>query len=236
MIRFILLIIIAICSGHLSAQSPGNQQTIESAAKDYLQQAGSYSAIYYGKAHEAHPPALNNPYLKSEEFSKGRLSYNGIIYPEVLLRLDLNRNELVVQSPDFRNIVLTPDNVDFAEFYDLTIIYFRSDSFPNTPSTGYYALLYSDKCRVLKKQTAFSMDKIDDGKLRLYYYTKTNFFLFKDDVYYNIKNKRGLLKVLQPRKKELKHFISSNKLSFRRNPDEFITKTVSKYEKLSESK
>ena len=218
----------------LLAQDVEQGQSIDNYAVEYLHIAEKQAVLYSGNKQDWHPRALNHPYLNETQYVKARLSYRKIIYPGELLRLDLSRDELVILSPNYYNIVLSPENVDYAELDGQTIIYFRRDSLPGSPSTGYYALLHSDKCKVLKKQTA-ALKTVASYSFDLEYVQSTNFYLYKDGAYYPIRTKSGFLKVLQPYKKELKRFISANKLSFRNNTGEFLIRTVREYEKLSGS-
>jgi hypothetical protein len=213
------------------AQDSGRQRLVDNLAIDYLRIADKQSPLFYGREQEGHLRATNHPYLKDLQYAKARLSYCGVIYPEAMLRLDVSRDELVALSPDNRNIVLFPENVDFAELHGQTIIYFRYDSLPGCPPTGYYTLLHSGNCKVLERQNAALVLKTT-SKEQHYVFT-TNFYLYKDGVYRTIRTKSGLLRKLQPYKKELKRFISANQLRFRRDTEEFLTRTVGEYEKLS---
>jgi len=208
---------------------------MDSYAIEYLQSAGKDAALYYGYQQLQLPRTTNHPYLNDMLFAKGRLSYNNVLYPEVLLRFDLYRNELITTSPGFRDIVLFPETVGFAELHGQYIIYFRSDSLPGCPSTGYYFRLYSGKCSVLEKRTAVLMTYSGSraAQNEQYYDFRKSFYLYKDGVYYTIRNKNSLLKVLQPYRKELKQYISSQRLNFRQHPDVFIFLTVSEYDTLS---
>jgi len=230
-ISVLLFLLGSVC---LFAQDAVLGHAVDISAVEYLHVAGDQSALYYGKEQEGYWRVLNYPYLHDAQYVKARLSYRRIIYPEALLRLDWHRNELVVMSPDKRNVVLFPENVDYVELHGKHIIYFRRDNLPGCPSSGYYILLYSGQCKVFEKQTA-SMVRNTNNTSRVEYYFSfsTNFYLFKDGVYHNIRNKRGLLKVLHPYKRELNRFISSNNLRFRHNAQELISRTVSEYEKLS---
>ena len=205
------------------AQNTEYKQMIDNATVEYLRIAGSQSPLYQGRVQEGHSHTTNHPYLKYAQYENTRLSYFGIIYPNAALRLDLSRDELVILSPDFRNIVLLPENVDFAELHGKHIIYFYRNSLPGSPSTGYYSLLHSENCKVIEKQTAKLMTDSRTGTQ--YYVVLTNFYLLKDGVYYAIQNQRGLLRVLQPYKKELNRFISSNNLRFRHDAERLITQT-----------
>ena len=227
------LIILVFSASSIFAQNVVQQHTIDGYALEYLQVSGEQSALYYGKQQDRVPFAVNHPYLQNSQYTKARLSYNNVIYPEVMLRLDLSKDELIIFSPGNRNIVLFPENVDVAELHGYKLIYFRGDSLSGSPSAGYYMLLHSGTCKILKRQTATLM--IDVGTTNYRYNTTTNFYLFKDDVYQTIRTKRVLLKNLEPYRKELKRFISKNHLQFRKNSDEFFIQTLDEYEKLANS-
>lgn len=83
------------------------------------------SVIYHGKEQLKYPTSIrNHPYLKSEKYVPGDLSFEGILYKDVKMRLDLYKNELLLFSPDNRyNIVLPSDRVDYAEFHGYHIFY-----------------------------------------------------------------------------------------------------------------
>ena len=213
------------------AQDAERQQMIDNYALEYMRIAGSQSALFYGIEQMGHPRVSNHPFLIDEQYTQGRLSFNGIVYPEVMLRLDLYRDELVVFSPDFRHIVLSPENVDFAELHGRHIIYFRHDYLPGSPPTGYYSLLHSGETKVLKRKTAVLA--IDQHRREQYFRFSSHIFLYKDGAYHTIRNRRGLLRVLYPHRRELRQFISANRLRFRHNAEGFITQVVREYEKLS---
>ena len=216
-----------------SMQSQVRLESVDSSAVEYLQTVLNYSLLYYGAEYEGYPRTTNHPYLIDDQYTKARLSYKNVIYPEALLCLDLNRDELVIKSPGFRNIVLFPENVDFVELHGKYIIYFQKDSLHGCPSSGFYILLHSDKCKVLEKRNAQIMEKTSPGLFERYFDFSTRYYLYKDGVYYSIKNKRGLLKALQPYKKELKRFISSRKLNYKNDTEAFLIHTVNEYEQLT---
>ena len=205
------------------------QQQIDNSALEFMRAAVNQSTLFYGIEQLQHPRLSNHPFLISEQYTQGRLSINGIVYPEVMLRLDLNRDELVILSPDFRHIVLSPENVDFAEMHGRLIIYYRQNNLPGSPPTGYHQLLHSGKTKVLKRQTA----ELKIVHRELDFVHSTRFFLYKDGEYHTIRNRRELLRVLYPHRRELRQFISANQLQFRQNTGEFITQVVREYEKLS---
>ena len=215
------------------AQNIERQQLIDKSAVEYLQKIEKQSLLYNGNDQVNYPRTSNHPYLKSEQYVKARLSYHNVIYPDVFLRFDLCRNELIIRTYEFRNVVLFPENVDFVELHGKNIIFFSHDNLPGCPSSGYYNLLYSGKCRILERNSAILTEKTELGKLLRFFDLSTNYYLYKDGVYHQIKNESGLLKILNTYKKELKKFISTNHLQFKRDAEEFLIQTIKEYEKLS---
>ena len=236
MAKVLLFCFIILGCVRLFAQDTEQRLLIDGSIREYMQIVKDKSTLYYGIEQKGYLRSIHHPYFVSAEYVKARLSYRQIIYPEVSLRLDLNRNELVILSPEGQNIVLFPENVDYAELYGRNVIFFRADSMPGCPSSGYYFVLHSGKCTVMEKQSCTTKKKENmSGDIEYSFPLSINYYLYKDGIYHKIKNKKSLLNVLKPYKKELRRFISSNRLQFRRNAVELLTWTVNEYEKLSES-
>ena len=65
----------------------------QDAVDDYVSSAAGQSVIYHGKEQLKYPTSIrNHPYLKSEKYVPGDLSFEGILYKGVKMRLDLYKN------------------------------------------------------------------------------------------------------------------------------------------------
>lgn len=108
----------------------------QDAVDDYVSSAAGQAVIYHGKEQLKYPTSIrNHPYLKSEKYVPGDLSFEGILYKDVKMRLDLYKNELLLLSPDNRyNIVLPSDRVDYAEFHGYDIFYRYPDERSGNPA------------------------------------------------------------------------------------------------------
>jgi len=232
--KICLLFFIILSTASVYSQDAGQQRQTDAAALEYMNVAGNQAAIFNAPLHEGNMRASNHPYMIDERFAKARLSYNNVVYPEAMLRYDMFRNELTIQSPELRAFVLFPENVDYAELHGRRIIYFRRDSLPGCPPTGYYVLLHSGDRKVLQRQSASIMHDTRATSMNRYYVFSTHYFLYKDGSYHAIRNKRGLLNALHPYKKELNRFISSNRWRFNRDAETLIVQTIIQYEKISE--
>ena len=215
---FILLCIMIVNRQQLPAQDSLLRQAIEHAAADYMATVSQYAALYTGKR----PPPLtltirNNRYFKDEKFVNGRLSFGGIVYPDVLLRWDLYRDDLFILTPSNNDIALKSDNVDFAVIHGYYILDWHSNNMTGCPATGYYILLYWGEYLLLEKPTVYT----------------TNFYLLKNWVYYKINNQRTLLKSLDTHRAELKQFIHANKLKYKTDAEKMVLEVVKHHEKLN---
>jgi len=208
------------------------KQPVDEITLKYLQVSGSFSTLYYGNEYEGNQRTTNHPFLKDIQFTKARLSYQDVVYPEVLIRLDLFRNELIILSPISREIVLFPEKVDYVDLHGFHVVYFQKDSLPGCPPNGYYLLLHAGKCRVWEKINATILEKSTTNRLDRYFEFSSLYYLYLDGQYYTIKSRKGLWNVLQPYKKELKQFVSSRKLNFRNNTGQFLIETVREYESI----
>jgi len=208
-------------------------------AVGYMNAASSNAALFSGNEQKTLVLRLtNHQYFKTQDYVKGRLSYNGVVYPDVWLRWDLYRDELIIQSPVYYNIVLKSEYIDFAEIHGYRIFNLQPDGLPGCPPAGNYILLFSGTHLLLEKQTnqlysKEGSDFSDRFKINHFFTLSTIFYLKKDEAYYSIKNRRTLLKALDTHRKELKHFIRVNNYEYKHNAEMMVLEVVKEHEKLN---
>jgi len=179
---------------------------------------------------------LNHQYFKEQDFVGGRLSYGGIVYPDVSLRWDLYRDELIILSPANYNIALTNENIDFAEIYGYHIFYLHPDSLSGCPPAGNYIRLHSgDDYLLLEKltNTMYRDENVRRNRYVYYFVLSSDFYLQKDGTYHKITNRRTLLKTLDTHRKELRRFIRASDLRYKLDAEKMVLETVKEHEKLS---
>lgn len=204
--------------------------------RDYASSAAVQAVIYHGKEQLKYPTSIkNHPYLKSEKYVPGDLSFEGILYKGVKMRLDLYKNELLLLSPDNRyNIVLPSDRVDYAEFHGYHIFYRYPDERSGNLPEGYYLRLYEGKCTVLGKWSCILSKMIKDMRLDESFDQSVRYYILKEGVCYTVRSKGSVLRVLKSKKKELARYIKRRKLDFKHAPEEAIVAVVRQYEQLNE--
>lgn len=227
----------------------------ENVAKNYTDSIGKQLTLLYGKTHETYVSNLKNryfPYLQSKDYifvystyydpskqentlenmgyGTGKLLYDGILYTNQTMRLDLFRNELIILSPDKTyNIVLDPEKVEWFNLFGYKGAYRKEDNYKNFPGEGYYIQLHEGENNLLKKDSYY----LSKQSGQVYMNRNVKYYLLKDKVYHQIKNKKSLLKVLHSHKKELEQYIKENRINFdKNNLENAIISIVNHYEKL----
>lgn len=230
----VLLFLILFCCQQLSAQDGLLQQVTDHYAAGYLTAVDHNAAIFSGNREQ--PLGFltsNHQYFKEQGFTTGRLSFGGIIYPNVQLRWDLFRDDLIILSPKKYTIVLNAENVDFFEIHGSHIFYKHPDVLAGCPPAGYYKLLYSTNKYVLFEKISKYLQEENVKKYRYNFKMSSKFYLQRDDSYYRIQNKRTLLNSLGTHRKELKQFMRANELQYKKYPEITVYETIKEHERLT---
>ncbi len=223
----------------LKAQESSNilpNYSVDRNVKEYSSVAGGQAIIYTGKEEMRYPSnVIGHPYLFTSDYKTGILAFDGVVYPDVRLRLNLHNEELVVLSPDDRFNVIVPTNrVEYAILEDKYYIFYNvPENGISNLSKGYYVRLHDGKYPILKRETCFMQSSIKEMRIEISFVRKNRLYIFKDGIYNPIANKRALLKLFKNQKKQLKEFIKKKDLNFRQSLDEAVVSVTEYYETLS---
>jgi hypothetical protein len=223
---------------HSLSYAQGNSQSQAVSKEDvqsYLNQVTDYAVIYSGKVEEPYSlNPTNHPYFYTDEFSVGTLSYNNITYPDVMLRFDMyRRNILVKHSQIPYGIELNREKVDWAILNGYKIIESNKVDWENVPDNRFLILLHDGIYPIAKTSTLFLEDRIYNSAAEYYFSFKDYYYICVNDVCYHLKNKRSLLNLFPDKKRELDQYAKQMKLNFRKDPKMAYVELIKHYEKLS---
>ena len=235
-----LLLLLVSTSAYSQQQNEGNQANGQAAAaKSYFGTAESAACIYNSKLEAPYSPGIKGqPYFVSSSHELGTVSYDGITYTNILLRLDTYKNQLVALSPNGRfNVILHQSKADSASLHGYHIINFSGDSNKNSPAPGYYCRLYRGSHTILKKVSSSLSEQTNVNTLKVerQFKQSTTYYILKDNTYHTVKSKRALIKLFKTHRKELNSFYRQNKsLNFKTDPENTIVAIVRHYEILNQ--
>ena len=218
------------------AQNQVDTINADASTKLYFNSVNNHASIYSGREEIRYSyKTINHPYLDTEMFRVGTLSMGGCIYPDVAMRLNQDIEELVVLSPNRIFSVLIPrDQLDYAIIDSLYIVYHKpvSTDGKNMPE-GYYVRIYNGDTQVWKRKVAFLTSRVDGNSIEYLFESSTKRYILMDGIYYPVTNKRSVLKLFAPKKKELKKILKENGVNYRDNPEIAIVYITRYYDELN---
>jgi len=118
--------------------------------------------------------------------------------------------------------------------FNTTFIYIKTDTAKSGISPGIYALLYDHNDNMLLKRNRKEItEELSTGEGILRYINDNNSFAIKKgDRYYPVSGKKDVLSVYADKKKQLQQYIRKNKLDFKHDKDNALTKAVVYYDSL----
>jgi len=231
-IYFCILFLLGCCDIKIKAQQlQTNPKSFEEdKVMPYINKAKNQLIIYSGKEERVYPNyVLNHPYLDTNEYRVGTLSYDGLIYPNVKMRLNQHQDQLIVLSPDMRyNIILSDELIDYAIIDSLYLFYNRPDENISRLPEGYLVRLFDGRYPVLKKEKMFLNSAINDRVIEMSFTKRIRYYMCVDGVYHTVGSKNSVLNLFKSHKKDINQFIKQNKLNFKKSPEQALI-TVAKY-------
>ncbi len=174
-----------------------------------------------------------HPYFGEDRMRKGTVTYNGILYENVLLLYDEVLDLLVMPDPiKVFKIALISNQVDRFTIEDHSFVRLMDSLNPSQPGNGYYEQLYKGRITFLKKEKKTIQDDLSaptEGVRRLIY-TSISYYLKMGEVYHVVKSKKALLRLLKDRSRDAKKFIRQNHLSFSDDKENSLVKVVAWYD------
>ncbi len=217
------------------------QLIVRNAASVYFQSLGEQSGIYRGTEYTGFPYRLKSghQFFESEAISYGSVFYDGILYENVPMRLDIIKDQLVVRYVDqVSGISLHNEKIDFFSLHNHYFIHIKEDNL-NPPSIppGFYDRVYDGGIDVLVNRSKGTLKEVSvEGNFITILKQKNNFFLKKEGVYYPVESSGSVLKVLGSKQKEIQEFLKKSNIKFRKDPENAIVRMVKYYDLLTELK
>jgi hypothetical protein len=218
------------------------QTSITQTVSNFYKSIGQQSRLYDG--HEYLPYDLHIkgnalfPY-DAQGWEQGEVTYDGILYKNVPMMYDVNKDALVVLLYNkFTMYTLLKSRVHDFSFSNHHFFRLDADSISNDKSgivSGYYDQLYGGKIEVLARRSKSIQNSTNSVALapETFFVSTNDYYLRKGNIYYKIGSKGSVLNVLKDKKSELQQYLKTNKIKFNANPDDAMAKMAAYYDHLT---
>jgi len=243
-LTFILFFIGKINSNVLLAQSTrsdssSQQNAFNNAVTAFNASMGKQSQLYNGPEYYLYSPIIKGNAYFSEvnTFTSGSVYYNDVFYSGVPMLYDLNKDEVVVLLYNhFSRFSLIQDKVKWFDFLGHHFININADTINinSGVKSGFYDEIYNGKTKVLVKRVKdIQTNNGGLNGLESYFNAYTEYYFLKAHVYYSVSGQGSFLEILKDKRKELQEYIKSNKIKFRKTPEDALVKIAAYYDHLT---
>jgi hypothetical protein len=205
------------------------------AIASYEKEMRTQSGLYNGSKYVAPDYDRDlHPYFSSEDWITGSVHYDGEYFTDVSLMYDLYNAALIAEHfPSGHPIQLIEDKV---QSFDIDGHHFQkihNEVFGNSlPATGFYDVLHPGKTKLIARRQKVRRQEIEDLAVETFFDARTRYFVLKNDVFFPVKNKGSLLKILSDRKRRLKKFLKDNKALRLQHKEDLLKGIAAHYDSL----
>jgi hypothetical protein len=201
----------------------------------YNKYIGEGSQLYNGSEHAPYDFRIKgNAYFVSTLLQAGFVNYNGTLYQPVNMAYDIMHDELTANryNQNFR-ITLVSEKIAYFSLFDHYFIRIDPDSNNKLITPGFYDRMYDGKMKLFVKREKKIKESVttEEGD-QLWFAEEDRYFIFRNNKYYSIKDKKDLFDFFKDRKKDLKKYLRKNKIKFKNTPELAILRSVEYYDQL----
>jgi len=242
MVKKILLALVItwgiIASGNVSAQTSVDSTGLRQVIANYNTAIDQQSHLYNGPEYEFYDPIIKgNAYVFDiKTFSPGNVNYNGILYNNVPMMYDINKDVIVILLYNhFTKISLLSTRVSEFWLLDHHFVHINSDSTGRAAlTTGFYDQLYAGhNTQILVRREKSIQTTTGSNTVESFFRETKDYYVKKGANYLSFSSKGALLDIFKDKKKELRQYIKTNNIDFRENFELAITNVASYYDQLT---
>lgn len=172
-----------------------------------------------------------HPFFQTNQYAAGTVNYEDKFYENVKLLFDQHL-DMVILDAGVR-VELINDRLPEFTIADHRFVRLPINTVNQVLPTGYYEILHTGGLNLYKKEYKEFKEvlSVTEG-YQVEVLDKVSYFIQKDNQFHRVKNKGALLDILRDRRGEVEKYIQSNRLNFRRDKENTITKAVIYYDQL----
>jgi hypothetical protein len=223
-------------SGTLARSQKADSALVE-AINIYDREIGRNSFLYTGRVYNDKYGSIQGHQFFAEDYwEQCEIVYDGHYFDSVYLMYDIYNDLLLLEHFNSKGMLspITLHNPKISSFViqGYSFVMLEKDSISGKRKGFYNELFQGNRIALyaLRRKEITKSNEINS--VQEVFVEKDKFYLQLDEVFYPIRRKRNVLKVLDDKKKEIKSFMRNNLLYFRKNPERVLVEVAQFYESL----
>lgn len=174
-------------------------------------------------------------FLFSKEFLPGTVSVRGKLFPEVLLKYDIYRDELITPVDKGVLLQLNKERIDSfsLSFQNKTYRFIKAEEDSVKGDESFYNVLYQGNTALLVRYTKKIEKMAVEGKYDKFYQI-SRIYLDKGNVLFPVAGKKDLMKLMAEHKTAVSAYMKTNKIRVSEKAPESFIPVVRFYDSLSQ--
>lgn len=217
------------------------QQALQHSLNLFYASLGKQSPLFNGHEYQYYDHRFTHGsayFADAESFANGNIIYDGLQFNGVPMLYDLNIDGVVVLLYNhFTKIQLIKSKVSSFDYLGHHFININADTLgANTViKSGFYDEIYNGKIKLLARRikTIQTQNNIDASSLSKYFEARTEYYLKKGNVYYEVYSKRSFVGILKDKKRQLNQFIRAAQIDFNSDREAAMIKMASHYDQIT---
>lgn len=204
----------------------------------YTNASGVNAHLYNGSEYIDYDHRITgNPFFASSYFADGDLVYDGILYTDVQLFYDILHDDVVIKNYNDTALLLVKEKISSFDYAAHHFVKLVADSLETGITiAGFYDLLYDRNIKLFAKRKKEIVEKINLQYSESSFIEHDGYYIFKNNIYYPVNDKKSVLNILKEKRNELVKFLHRNKIKFRKDSETAIMKMVAFYDGLNNTK
>ncbi|MBX2931502.1 MAG: hypothetical protein KF781_06105 [Chitinophagaceae bacterium] len=236
--RLLLLGIILITTSKIKAQNKvtaANTNAATAAQNIYHTTIAAKENIYNGQEYfHNNGPIIGHVFWNDNLFIKGSVGYEGNIYPNIPLKLDLLFEELVTRGSNLGiQIKIIKEKIDSFNIGGISFLHLTQNNLHKIP-TGFYEVLHNGKYSVICRRIKSIKETVLPDGVERKIVQKNSYYLKENGVYYEIRNRQTLYNFFKNKREEVKNYIRTENLNFNKDPESFIVLSIKYLEQITQ--
>jgi len=203
----------------------------------YDKQLSRNTMVYTGRSYfDENSNVQGHQFFMDDYWEQGSVKYDDNRYDSIFLKYDIYRDLLLIENFNIDGflspIILFKDKIESFELMGHHFVRLERDSMSNLKE-GFYDLMFKgNENQVLVKRRKEIVNSNEINTIREMFTEKDRYYIKKGDIYFQVKKRKSVLKVLSDHKKEVKSYIKKSGIQFTNQPDINLVEVVKYYESL----
>lgn len=235
--RFISVLVFSFLKFITYAQNNTNAvvQQINNAVNNYSKTVVEKAYLFSGQEYYHNTGKLvGHPFLLADAFTIGNIWYEGNLYNNVPLKLDIVHKELITHSTNTNiQIIIQQEKVDSFTLGSMLFWRLKPDSINKKFVADFYEVLHKGKLTLLARRNKKINETVSGTGVEKKIQVTNEFYFLQNGVYKEIKNRNNFLNFFGDSRNAVANQMSKLDISYNSNTEKYIVESVKFYEELN---